>query len=161
MQCDSATFAELTSALLSQGRALRFTAKGFSMQPLVQNGDILMVHPANPRDIWVADAVLFLDDSGRVILHRVIRRKHQDGNWHFWLQGDQACAIDGIIPQAQILGKLTSLERDTFFIQTNQPVYRLLSMLVVLRARCRLGGTIPYVLLSKLIKWLKLFSRYV
>lgn len=154
-------FAELAATLLTNGKALRFKAKGFSMHPLVRNDDILMVNPVNPQDIRLADAVMFTNDFGRAVLHRVIRKKHQDGIWFFWLQGDQAHSIDGIIPQEQILGKLTRLERDNYSINTNEPIFRLLSVLVVIRARFRLGRTIPYKLFSNFINRFKVFNRYI
>lgn len=131
------------------------------MQPLVRDGDILLVSPANGQNIRPGDAVLFINQFGRAVLHRVIRKKRQEGKWFFWLQGDQAATIDGIIPQEQILGKLTSLERNHITIAMGEPGLRLLNVLMALRSRLRMVNRQPNSHFSSIISRLFIFNKYL
>jgi hypothetical protein len=102
-------FEELLSAVLSRGRPLRFRARGFSMAPLIQDHDALVISPLAGRVPGTGDIIACRHpQSRRPIIHRV-RAVRADG---LLVQGDSAPLPDGLIPPDDVLGLLALVERD-------------------------------------------------
>jgi hypothetical protein len=131
------------------------------MSPLVRDGDVVLVRPAAPSAVRVGDVVLFAAGPGRVLVHRVIRRSAGRGGVRFTIQGDQVSRPDGVIPAAQIYGKVTGIERGGVKISLDQPALRLLGWFIVLRSRWNLGGRQPYQLAARIFRRLPSFSRHL
>jgi hypothetical protein len=159
--CTSAAFAELSTALLRDGKAVRFRAHGTSMQPLVRDGDVLLVQPVDLHSVRAGDIVLCGREPGAVVVHRVLRRLPGRDGHDFLLQGDQVARPDGLIAAAQVYGRLVSIERDGMPIAMDRPVMRLLGGLVVLRSRFSVGRGRWYPLVTRLAKRLPVLSRYL
>lgn len=96
----SVAFAEVTDMLLEAGLEFRFQGRGRSMLPVIQDGEILHVKPADLKEIKVGDIVLFKDRS-QFKAHRVIRREKEA----FVTRGD-AGVEDTAIQGEQIVGKI-------------------------------------------------------
>jgi len=101
---------ELLRAVLGRGRAFRFRAAGSSMCPFIRNGDVIVVAPfpsgALPR---LGQIVAFVQPSTRnLVVHRVIAKRGRS----FLLKGDNMSLADGLIPAANVLGYVASVERD-------------------------------------------------
>jgi len=159
--CTSAAFAELSAEVLRSGKALRFRAPGVSMSPLVRDGDVLLVRPVHPATVRIADLVLCSSEAGRVVVHRVIRKEvGQEGRW-FTVQGDAAARADGAMPEAQVYGRVTAIERGAAKIDLDRPVMRMLGWLAALRSRWNLGRAPGFWLATRLVKRLPVFSRYL
>lgn len=131
------------------------------MSPLVRDGDVVLVRPADPSAVRVGDVVLFAAGPGRVLVHRVIRRSAGLGGARFTIQGDQVSRPDGVIPAAQIYGKVTGIERGGVKINLDQPALRLLGWFIVLRSRWNLGSRQPYRLAVRIFRRLPSFSRHL
>jgi hypothetical protein len=159
--CDSTEFAELSTQVLRLGKALRFKARGFSMGPMIRDGDSLVIAPVQPSLIKVGDVVLFTRHPGWVVAHRVIRRAFADGAYHFTIQGDRVGSPDGIFHQSHVLGKLTGLERDGEHVDVRDPVWRWLSWMVVLRSRTGLGKLKADRWLRSIAQKSKIFDKYL
>jgi phage repressor protein C with HTH and peptisase S24 domain len=71
-------------ALLDEGKLVRIPVKGKSMRPFLQNGDTVEIIPATGHRIHWGDIVLARTGTGRIVLHRVTRRKKD----RLWLMGD-------------------------------------------------------------------------
>src|SRR5215470_16363314 len=99
----SAAFGEVADCLLASGVTFRFQARGRSMLPFIQDGEILRVKAVDPKEIRVGDIVLYRDYSG-FKAHRVIRRR----NNVFMTRGDAGLETDAAIRGEQILGKITA-----------------------------------------------------
>ncbi len=100
---------ELLIAVLSQGRPLRFRARGFSMGPLIQDRDAITISPFAGRTPSTGDIIACRHpQSRRPVVHRV-RAVRDDG---FLVQGDSAPLPDGLIPLGDVLGLLAVVERD-------------------------------------------------
>ena len=67
----SELFGVLTQSLLSRGLGFRFRARGRSMQPAIQDGEILHVKPVSAEKLRRGDIVLFAD-RGHYKAHRLI-----------------------------------------------------------------------------------------
>jgi len=159
--CDSAAFAELSTALLRAGKAVRFQARGTSMRPLVRDGDVLLVRPVDATTVQLGDVVLCSSEPGRAVVHRVVRKLGGRAGLRFVLQGDQVAQPDGLVAAAQVYGRVAAIERAGAHIAMGEPAMRLLGGLVVLRSRWNLGRGRWYPLASRLIGRLPVLSRYL
>jgi hypothetical protein len=105
---------ELMRAVLSQGRPFRFRARGGSMTPFIRDGDVITVVPLQQTLPETGEIVAFVrPPEGRLVVHRVVARQEQA----VFIQGDNQCMngfayADGIIPQTNLLGKVTRIERN-------------------------------------------------
>lgn len=101
----SGTFREIAAELLGSGFEFRFCAVGRSMLPTIQDGEIVRVRPVETGRLRVGDIVLFRDRDG-FKAHRVVGRR----GGLFVTRGDSSRDVDGVIREAEILGKITSKE---------------------------------------------------
>jgi len=100
--------ANLLRAVLDKGVPFRFRATGFSMSPFIRNGDVLTVSPLSGRP-HLGDVVAFVkQETGRLAIHRVVGT----GAGHCLIRGDNASRDDGYVPEANILGRITKVERN-------------------------------------------------
>jgi len=118
---------ELISHLLAEGHAVRFSAPGDSMYPTICDGDIITVAPVKTAPVTTGDIILYRHKSG-VAAHRVVRIA-KNGRFHsgqvsirsqapdhgpqpcYLLRGDAAVVFDDPVLAAQVLGRVTLVER--------------------------------------------------
>jgi len=75
----------------------------------VRDGDAITVAPLSGAAPRLGDVVAFIrPESGKLVVHRVVGK--QDGA--FLIQGDNAEEMDGLVPAANVLGRVTRVERD-------------------------------------------------
>jgi hypothetical protein len=161
ISCTSAAFAELSAAILRSGKALRFQARGASMAPLVRDGDVLWVRPVDVRSVRLGDVVLCCREPGRALVHRVVRRLAGPTGLCFTVQGDQVARPDGLIPGAQVYGRVMAIERGGARIEMDRPLMSMLSGCMVLRSRWNLGSGRGFGLAGRLASKLPGLSRYL
>ncbi|MBI5374942.1 MAG: signal peptidase I [Candidatus Schekmanbacteria bacterium] len=113
---DGNDFADLSRSILQKGLPLRFKAFGSSMHPFVKHGDIVVIEPLKSEGCRVGDIVLFQDRSGRMRLHRVIRKKKDES---FIVKGDALEFTDGTVREENIYGKMLSVERNGVTVEYN------------------------------------------
>src|SRR5258708_8790440 len=101
----SRAFREVTSELVTNGLGFRFQARGRSMWPTIQDGNMLHVRPVDWKSLKVADIVLFRDGA-EFKAHRVIRKKGD----LFITRGDSSSQADGAIRGGQIVGRIIAKE---------------------------------------------------
>jgi hypothetical protein len=152
LPCDSAVFAELGAAVLRLGVAVRFAARGMSMQPLLQDGDLLTVQPVAAQRLWVGDVALCMVEPGRVVAHRVLRKVRLGDDLRIVVQGDRAPQPDGALSAEQILGRVVLVERGERRLRMNAVPLRVLGWMAALRSR----GDVPAGALGGLTaRWLR------
>jgi signal peptidase I len=159
--CDSAGFAELSVEILGSGKALRFRARGYSMHPLVRDGDVLLVQPAEPSALRRGDLVLFRNRKGEMVVHRMIRRVGRNGALRFEFKGDRLTGPDELVPVTQIFGQVSSLERDGTCIDVRKPGMRLLGLAVASLSPLGPQGIRSVAWLKALIQRAPLVSKYL
>ena len=99
----------LLKAVIERGVSFRYCAKGFSMIPFIQNGDIVTIVPLKEYAPSLGDVVAFAPPlSGKLAVHRIIKRKRG----FYLLKGDNNLVADGWIPYKKILGCVGRVERD-------------------------------------------------
>ena len=131
------------------------------MQPLVRDGDILLVKPLSGPLPGLGDVVLCIPESDMVVVHRVIRRQLRSDGHYFLVQGDQVAQPDGWTPLEQIYGRIEAIEREGSHISTRSLVMRFLSAVAVLRSRWHFGYDAFSHQLIRLIKRVPIFSIFL
>lgn len=131
------------------------------MSPLVQDGDVVTVQPADPGAVRVGDLVLCRVAPERVVVHRVICREAGPEGTRFTVQGDAASHPDGVIPAAQLYGRVVALERAGARIDVGGPVMSALGALAAQRSRWNLGRGGRFRRARRLVKRLPGLSRYL
>lgn len=104
-QPESALFRQFAGELISARRSFRFQAKGRSMLPTIEDGEILHVMPISNRNIRTGD-IVFFRNGAEFKAHRVIAKKRQS----FVTRGDAGIQADGEIMRDQILGVVSAKE---------------------------------------------------
>ena len=101
--------AELMRAVLEKGVPFRFRAMGWSMVPLIHDGDVITVAPLLDDLPHMGDVVAFVrPETGKVVVHRIVAR------WgDAWLiKGDNSNGEwDGLFSRGDLLGMVTAVER--------------------------------------------------
>jgi signal peptidase I len=108
----SPIFPDLTAELLRRGYQVRFRAVGASMQPTIEDGELITVAPVAATSIRRGDILLFQGKRG-VIAHRVVRitgsARREDVR--YLLRGDASVSSDDPVGPAQVLGRVLAVQR--------------------------------------------------
>ena len=100
---------ELLRAVLEKGMSFRFMAKGVSMWPFIKHGDVITISSLSGPHPMLGDVVIFLcQDTGKPMVHRVVGKKKDS----FLMKGDNASNPDAPVPERDILGWISKVERD-------------------------------------------------
>lgn len=95
-------FESLAISILREGQNLRFRARGASMHPFIQDGDLVEVQPVEANSVRRGDVVFCRLPDDRLVVHRVIRA----GQGYFLTQGDALPHPDGRVPAENVLGRV-------------------------------------------------------
>ena|SRR5579884_664822 len=101
----SLIFEELTSELLASGHGVRFQARGRSMVPAIQDGEVLHVRPLCQNKLRTGDIVLF-GASEQFKAHRIISMRGD----RLLTRGDAGHDADEAIRRDQVLGIVIAKE---------------------------------------------------
>lgn len=83
---------------------LSLRVEGSSMLPLLRTGDAVELSAL--REVRIGDVAACWRD-GRLVLHRVVRRRRHEGTWQFLTKGDNSRAFDaGWVGQESMVGVL-------------------------------------------------------
>ena len=98
-------FLEVARALLAEGRAVRFRARGWSMAPELRDGDLLTIVPRPRRALRRGD-VAFFTLGTRVLAHRVVGR---DAAEALICRGDHWLCDPERVPEQAVLGLVVAV----------------------------------------------------
>jgi signal peptidase I len=106
--------AGLLRDVLGKGASFRFKAKGFSMTPIIKDGDIITVSPCLSAGLRSGDIAAFIHPvNDRLTVHRIVGIR----GGSFFVKGDNNADLDGLIPGSHVLGRITRIERDGRSVQ--------------------------------------------
>lgn len=131
------------------------------MQPLVRDGDILLIEPLGSRSPKVGDVVLCRVQPEKVVVHRVVARRTDSHGTNYLVQGDQAFQPDGWMPVEQVIGRMVAIERFNRSLNMGNPIMRLLGMTAVLRSKSNFGRQGFLGRTTKLLKSLPILSLFL
>jgi signal peptidase I len=106
--------AKLMREVLGKGASFRFKAKGFSMTPIINDGDIITVSPCLSAGLRSGDVAAFTHPvTDRLVVHRIVEIR----GGAFMVKGDNNENFDGLIPESRVLGRITRIERNGKSVQ--------------------------------------------
>src|SRR2546422_10829912 len=105
-------FNEITGELLRCGNRVRFRAVGASMQPTIEDGELITVAPVEPAAVKRGDILLYRGERG-LIAHRLVglRRSAKGEDVRYLLQGDASVDRDDPVRPEQVLGRVVAVRR--------------------------------------------------
>jgi len=121
-------FNEITAELLRRGAYVRFRAIGASMQPTIEDGELITVAPVAPESVKRGDILLYQSESG-VHAHRVVGRVKgtvpspvagcratgpRQGDCpldRYLLRGDASVSCDAPVRLEQVIGRVVAVQR--------------------------------------------------
>jgi signal peptidase len=86
-------------------------SSGYSMFPSIRPGDVCQFGPAEQESLMIGDVLLFINEEGRLIGHRLIRILSHASGMTFECKGDTNNYPDQIVPMERLLGKLVLIRR--------------------------------------------------
>lgn len=107
----SKEFGGIAETLLSEGTAISFVARGWSMYPTIQNGDTLTVEPSRNRPPSLRDVVLARLGAERIVVHRIVQLPTPGDPDFVTLRGDASRDGEEQVPIADVWGRVTRVER--------------------------------------------------
>ena len=114
---NGAEFHDLAGQILQTGHGVRFQASGGSMQPFIQDGDILEVAPLAGERAGCGDVLLVEAGEGRWLAHRVVKTVRRAGKRTFLIKGDTCAYPDGWFGLENILGRVVVVEHGSQLIK--------------------------------------------
>ena len=82
---------------------IQMLVRGSSMRPCLRPGSLTAVEEVAPADIRVGNVIVFRDDGGEPVMHRVISTRGG-----IVTQGDNLARPDGAVEAQRILGKVVA-----------------------------------------------------
>jgi signal peptidase I len=128
MPINASDILTITQPLLNDGYALKVTAWGRSMWPLITNGQTIIVKPLkNQSDNLSGKIIVYKNRLDKMVVHRVIKSE----NDLIYTKGDASSTIDSPISYSQILGEveLPSLRYPQFLLYLVFRFYRKVKLL--------------------------------
>jgi hypothetical protein len=110
VQARQETQIDLVTTTLHEFGEVRLIASGCSMIPFICPGDLLTVRSLPLSHADVGDIVLSSRER-RFCIHRLLRSWSQGGQSYFQTKGDALRQRDPIARAAQLLGRVTAIER--------------------------------------------------
>lgn len=121
-------FGGIAEEILKRGSRLSFRASGASMSPFIKDGDTVVMAPV--RDgVNVGDVVLVTARAGRLLLHRVVK-KRKGG---VVTRGDASINDDGCISWENIIGKVISVKGKGYNFHLKSPFKYMISRFASIR----------------------------
>lgn len=134
---------------------VRLRALGTSMVPSILPGDLISIQRASMSQISPGEVVLFERD-GRVFAHRVIDTAGSPGTLQLITRGDRLCYNDPPVSAVELLGRVTSIERDRKQILPPAPLTGWKQFLCWL---LRSSDHATYVYVTLAARWRHVISR--
>ena len=124
---------EMWQEACEKGNILNFRVQSGSMSPMIEVGDVVSISKVQPFSIRIGDIVAFKDGQN-VVVHRVINKSLSDSKLTFRQQGDTGGAAKLIVAQ-DIIGKVTSIEKEGRKLRLDSPRYIINNRLIGWRLR--------------------------
>lgn len=138
INCPAEDLADLAREVLGRKCALRFRARGISMLPLIEDGDIVFVNAFEAGEARLGDIILIQNQSGVVKIHRVIGHTISSGRGMLITKGDNTEFPDELFLPAQALGRVYRVEKKEKIIDLTRRDYRWAAFVLGASERARL-----------------------
>lgn len=109
-ECQGTELYELGRDLLDAGVSLHIEVRGWSMHPIIKDGDKIQVSPVTIDEVNVGDIVLFRSGD-RLLAHRIISYSKEEGFISLWARGDRFRQPDPPFGEAELVGRVVMVFR--------------------------------------------------
>src|SRR5947208_13531339 len=109
-------FNEITAELLRRGNRVRFRAAGASMQPTIEDGELITVAPVGPGSVKRGDILLYQNERG-VVAHRVVGvvkgtvTINGGDSPPYLIRADASVSCDPPVAREQVIGRVVAVQR--------------------------------------------------
>src|SRR5437867_9676058 len=109
-------FNEITAELLRRGAYVRFRAAGASMQPTIEDGELITVAPVVPESVKRGDILLYQNERS-VVAHRVVGvvkgtvTINGGDSPPYLMRGDASVSCDPPVAREQVIGRVVGVQR--------------------------------------------------
>lgn len=98
----------LLEAVVSKRADIRLKVNGFSMYPFIKGGDVVTISPLSKVAAGIGKIVAFYrPPSKRMVIHRIVGRNRG----YYLIKGDNILGSDGFVPEGNVFGTVTKIER--------------------------------------------------
>lgn len=110
LECRGAELYELGKKLAGQGACLHVEVRGWSMYPIIRDGDKIRVTPVMIDEVDVGD-VVFFRSGDHLLAHRVVGYSSEDGCTTLRARGDRFRQADPPFGQVELVGRVATVFR--------------------------------------------------
>ncbi len=126
----------LIEEALVRGNAVRVRVTGRSMQPFLNGGEVVRIEPMS-GPLAVGDLVLFRDpQKTQLVMHRVLWARAVGP---IRTKGDGVRSLDAPVGRADILGRVSRIERPDGAIELRTPSHRRQAVRIAVRGLLRVA----------------------
>ena len=101
----SSVIASLTEEVLQKGQLFSFSVRGRSMNPVLREGDRIVVGPFQKEKLSLGQLLVYRrGDEDGVIVHRLMKAQTQDGKTLYLISSDQAPLCPETVSVDRLLG---------------------------------------------------------
>lgn len=105
---------------LSEGRYVKFSPSGVSMQPMLRQGRDCVILSCVPRKLKKYDLPLYRRDNGQYIMHRIVKIGDT-----YTCEGDNQFVAEHGLRHDQMIAVVTAFERNGSMHSTDELSYKL------------------------------------
>ncbi len=98
----------LAETVLAKGGWFRFQAKGSSMNPFIQNSDMVILAPVERRILRLGDVIAFFQPlSNQLVIHRIVQRVQNN----LLIKGDNLSSADGVLTPQSVIAVVIAVQK--------------------------------------------------
>jgi signal peptidase I len=109
---------------IAAGRPTWLVLRGDSMRPFLPDGSRVRIAPVAPGQLSIGDLVVY-ETEGRLVCHRVVRRRARPGGAAFLTKGDGPRTFPAWISGGDVVGRVVEVERRGRVVRLRHPGRRL------------------------------------
>lgn len=98
-----------------------YTTAGGSMFPFIRWREYVIVKKVAGETLQPGDVVVFREDSGHAVCHRIVAIDVRSGKRWFRTKGDQRREDDAPVPEQAILGKVIAVRKKYGLLEPASP----------------------------------------
>ena len=107
-QVDTREYVSVLREIAEEGKVVSMLIAGSSMAPFLCHNRDYIYFTKPERELRRGDMVFYQRDSGRYVMHRIYRVKHEG----YYMVGDAQTQIEGPLRRDQIFAVITQVKRD-------------------------------------------------
>jgi len=125
----SSNSSELSLKLLDLNKRVTLRLNGFSMYPLLKEGDVATIEKCTMASLKTGEVIVFMTET-KWVAHRYFKKELIDNAFLITTKGDSRKWIDPPFLEDKFIGKLTSFRRGNEIFNLSSNFYRILGSII-------------------------------